>query len=115
MSYRTSSSSSTAYSSYSSTSSSTSNDNNNNPPRTETTGHRYATTSQTDPTGATTIRTGYQNLGEEPVFEERRFDSAGREAALLDTQGGLGAAGGTRAIRELDEDADEGEWEDGTY
>ncbi|GKZ20242.1 hypothetical protein AbraIFM66951_001426 [Aspergillus brasiliensis] len=114
MSYRTSSSSSTAYSSYSSSTSSTSNDN-NNPPRTETTGHRYATTSQTGPTGATTIRTGYQNLGEEPVFEERRFDSAGREAALLDTQGGLGAAGGTRAIRELDEDADEGEWEDGTY
>lgn len=34
---------------------------------------------------------------------------------MLDTQGGMGAAGGTRAIRELDEDADEGEWEDGTY
>ncbi|PWY80170.1 hypothetical protein BO83DRAFT_415058 [Aspergillus eucalypticola CBS 122712] len=112
MSYRTTSSSSSAYSSYSS---STSNDNNNNNPRTESTGHRYATTSHTDPTGATTVRTGYQNLGEEPVFEERRFDSAGREAALLDTQGGMGAAGGTRAIRELDEDADEGEWEDGTY
>ncbi|GAQ39355.1 hypothetical protein AtubIFM55763_000136 [Aspergillus tubingensis] len=110
MSYRTTSSSSSAYSSYSS---STSNDNNN--PRTESTGHRYATTSHTDPTGATTVRTGYQNLGQEPVFEERRFDSAGREAALLDTQGGMGAAGGTRAIRELDEDADEGEWEDGTY
>lgn len=113
MSYRTTSSSSSAYSSYSS---STSNDdNNNNNPRTESTGHRYATTSHTDPTGATTVRTGYQNLGQEPVFEERRFDSAGREGVLLDTQGGMGAAGGTRAIRELDEDADEGEWEDGTY
>ncbi|OJI82012.1 hypothetical protein ASPTUDRAFT_31842 [Aspergillus tubingensis CBS 134.48] len=110
MSYRTTSSSSSAYSSYSSSTS-----NNNNNPRTESTGHRYATTSHTDPTGATTVRTGYQNLGEEPVFEERRFDSAGREAALLDTQGGMGAAWGTRAIRELDEDADEGEWEDGTY
>ncbi|EHA24028.1 hypothetical protein ASPNIDRAFT_39924 [Aspergillus niger ATCC 1015] len=111
MSYRTSSSSSSAYSSFSSSSSTS----NNNNPQTESTGHRYATTSHTDPTGATTVRTGYQNLGEEPVFEERRFDSAGREAALMDTQGGMGAAGGTRAIRELDEDADEGDWEDGTY
>ncbi|PYI08786.1 hypothetical protein BO78DRAFT_395380 [Aspergillus sclerotiicarbonarius CBS 121057] len=81
-----------------------------------TTGHRYASASHTTPSGTTTIRSGYQNLGEDPIFQERRIDSAGREYALPDVAGGRGEnslAGGTRTIR--DAEADEGDVDDFSY
>ncbi|PWY90927.1 hypothetical protein BO70DRAFT_358397 [Aspergillus heteromorphus CBS 117.55] len=108
----TSSSSSSSYSTYTSTSSNFSlgsgSGNGNDSPR--VTGHRCAKTSQTDPSGYTTVRSGYQNLGEDPVLEERRYDSRGREQALPApvAPGGDSMAGGTRRIQDLEDEEEEG-------
>ncbi|KAL1996472.1 hypothetical protein VTN49DRAFT_8072 [Thermomyces lanuginosus] len=49
---------------------------------TKTTGHRYTTTSHTDPDGNTIVRTAHQELGEPPVIEERRYDRTGQQLHL---------------------------------
>ncbi|KAJ5651881.1 hypothetical protein N7507_009307 [Penicillium longicatenatum] len=69
---------------------------------TATTGHRYSTTSHTDPDGTTTVRTAHQDLGEAPVVEERRYDSTGQEELALPGPPGS-SAGGVRRITDLDE------------
>ncbi|KAJ5917874.1 hypothetical protein N7454_010249 [Penicillium verhagenii] len=82
-------------------SSSTSTDNGT----TTATGHRYSTTSHTEPDGTTTVRTAHQDLGEVPIIEERRYDSTGQEeVAELALPGPSGSsAGGIRRITDLDE------------
>lgn len=65
---------------------------------TSSSGHRYSTTSHTDPEGFTIVRTAHQDLGQAPVIEERRFDRTGQEQPLLE-QPGTG-----RRITELGED-----------
>ena len=68
----------------------------------ETTGHRYTTTSHTDPEGNTVVRTAHQDLGEPATYEERRYDRTGQE--LISSRAGTGAGidpsggGGTRHI-----------------
>ncbi|PYH97115.1 hypothetical protein BO71DRAFT_407278 [Aspergillus ellipticus CBS 707.79] len=94
--------SSASYSTYTSTNTSVNGNDNS-----KQSGHRYATTSQTDPSGHTTVRSGYQNLGEQPVLEERRFDSRGTEQALP-AGGDASMAGGTRRITDLDDEDDGG-------
>lgn len=63
-----------------------------------TTGHRYSTTSHTDPDGNTVVRTAHQDLGQPAVVEERRYDRTGQQL-LLDSS--TGVAGGTRQIEDL--------------
>ncbi|KAJ9308670.1 hypothetical protein DTO217A2_1912 [Paecilomyces variotii] len=63
-----------------------------------TTGHRYTTSSHTDPNGNTIVRTAHQDLGAPAIIEERRYDRTGQQL-LLDT--GTGVAGGTRRIEDL--------------
>ncbi|PKX98074.1 uncharacterized protein P174DRAFT_508412 [Aspergillus novofumigatus IBT 16806] len=48
-----------------------------------TTGHRYTTTSHTDPDGTTVVRTAHQDLGQPAVVEERRYDRTGQEQQML--------------------------------
>ncbi|KAJ5538660.1 hypothetical protein N7504_004185 [Penicillium tannophilum] len=66
------------------------------------TGHRYSTSSHTDPDGTTVVRTAHQDLGEAPVIEERRYDSTGQEQLALPGPAGS-SAGGVRRITDLDE------------
>lgn len=65
---------------------------------TTTTGHRYTTTSHTDPDGNTVVRTAHQELGEPPVIEERRYDRTGQQLYL-------GPSGVTTADRQLSSSA----------
>ena len=65
------------------------------------TGHRYSTTSHTEPDGTTIVRTARQTLGEPPVVEERRYDRTGQEQ--LEIPGPeASSAGGVRYITELE-------------
>lgn len=70
----------------------------------ETTGHRYTTTSHTDPSGNTVVRTAHQDLGEPAIVEERCYDPTGQE--LVSVRPGTGAGidssggGGSRKIIE---------------
>lgn len=66
---------------------------------TSTTGHRYTTSSHTDPDGHTVVRTAHQDLGEPPVIEERRYDRTGQEQAMLE-----GPTAPTPRITELGEE-----------
>lgn len=70
---------------------------------TTTTGHRYTTTSHTEPDGTTIVRTAHQDLGQPVVIEERRYDRTGQEQLTLDGPGGT-SAGGVRRITDLDEE-----------
>lgn len=71
---------------------------------TTTTGHRYTTSSHTEPDGTTVVRTARQDLGQPAVVEERRYDRTGQEQLALEGPGGS-SAGGVRRIVDLDEDA----------
>ncbi|RAH83832.1 hypothetical protein BO86DRAFT_387667 [Aspergillus japonicus CBS 114.51] len=89
-------------SSYSSSSSSSSDQNQQQqPPKTHESGHRAAFASHTDPEGNTTVRTGHQNLGEEPVLKEKRFSTSGREREMMLAAGT--PMGGVSRIQDLDE------------
>lgn len=66
---------------------------------TQTTGHRYTTTSHTDPEGNTVVRTAHQDLGEPAVIEEHRYDRTGQE--MLIGAGTATTAGGTRRIEDI--------------
>ncbi|CDM32110.1 hypothetical protein DTO013E5_3668 [Penicillium roqueforti] len=68
-----------------------------------TTGHRYSTTSYTEPDGSTVVRTAQQDLGQPAVVEERRYDNTGQEQLALPEPGGS-SAGGIRRITELEDD-----------
>lgn len=71
---------------------------------TQTTGHRFTTTSHTDPEGNTVVRTAHQDLGEPAIIEEHRYDRTGRELLLGTAASGFGTAttaGGTRRIEDL--------------
>ena len=70
---------------------------------TTTSGHRYSTTSHTEPNGTTTVRTARQDLGQPAVVEEHRYDSTGQEQLDLPLSGGT-SAGGIRRITDLDEE-----------
>ncbi|KAJ6178672.1 hypothetical protein N7519_009133 [Penicillium mononematosum] len=69
-----------------------------------TTGHRYSTTSYTEPDGTTVVRTAQQDLGQPAVVEERRYDNTGQELLALPEPAGGTSAGGIRRITELDDD-----------
>lgn len=68
-----------------------------------TTGHRYTTTSHTDPNGNTVVRTAHQDLGQPAVVEERRYDRTGQEQMML-TSGTETLPGGIRRITDLDDE-----------
>lgn len=70
---------------------------------TETTGHRYTTTSHTDPSGNTIVRTAHQELGEPAIIEERRFDRTGQELVSTKpgTGGGISAGGSRRVVEDM--------------
>lgn len=74
---------------------------------TTTTGHRYTTTSHTDPEGNTVVRTAIQDLGQPAIIEERRYDRTGQEL-LLPAGPGMSSAGGVKRITDLDEEGDTG-------
>lgn len=69
-----------------------------------TTGHRYSTTSYTEPDGTTIVRTAQQDLGQPAVVEERRYDNTGQEQLGLPEPAGGTSAGGVRRITELEDD-----------
>ncbi|OJJ99464.1 hypothetical protein ASPACDRAFT_1857023 [Aspergillus aculeatus ATCC 16872] len=96
-------SSQTSYfeSSSSYSSSSSSNDQNQQNPQTQESGHRAAFASHTDPQGNTTVRTGHQNLGEEPVLKEKRFSTSGHEREMMLAAGT--PMGGVNRIQDLNE------------
>ncbi|KAJ5396924.1 hypothetical protein N7509_005037 [Penicillium cosmopolitanum] len=68
-----------------------------------TSGHRYSTSSHTDPDGTTIVRTAHQDLGQPAVIEERRYDRTGQEELALPGPEGT-SAGGVRRITDLDEE-----------
>lgn len=72
-----------------------------------TTGHRYTTTSHTDPDGNTIVRTATQDLGAPAIIEERRYDRTGQEQ-LLPAAAGMSSAGGVKRITDLDEEGETG-------
>lgn len=69
---------------------------------TTATGQRYATYSQTEPDGTTTVRTYRQDLGEPAIVDEKRYDQTGRQLTASDS-----SAGGVRRITDLDEEGGE--------
>ncbi|KAJ5530867.1 hypothetical protein N7527_004260 [Penicillium freii] len=69
-----------------------------------TTGHRYSTTSYTEPDGTTIVRTAQQDLGQPAVVEERRYDNTGQEQLALPEPTVGTSAGGVRRITELEDD-----------
>ncbi|KAJ5970841.1 uncharacterized protein N7479_000759 [Penicillium vulpinum] len=69
-----------------------------------TTGHRYSTTSYTEPDGTTIVRTAQQDLGQPAVVEERRYDNTGQEQLSLPEPSSGTSAGGVRRITELEDD-----------
>ncbi|KAJ5154365.1 uncharacterized protein N7500_009804 [Penicillium coprophilum] len=71
-----------------------------------TTGHRYSTTSYTEPDGTTIVRTAQQDLGQPAVVEERRYDNTGQEQLALPEPGGGTSAGGVRRITDLEDVSD---------
>ncbi|KAJ5579457.1 uncharacterized protein N7459_005442 [Penicillium hispanicum] len=80
---------------------------------TTTTGHRYSTTSHTDPDGTTIVRTARQDLGQPAIVEERRYDHTGQEQLQLTDSDGT-SAGGIRRITDLDEEESGGSYDVGT-
>lgn len=74
---------------------------------TTTTGHRYTTTSHTEPDGTTIVRTAHQDLGQPAVVEERRYDRTGQEQLALPGPGGS-SAGGVKRITDLEDEEDLG-------
>ena len=70
----------------------------------QTSGERYATTSQTNPDGTRVVRSGHQELGGPTVVKERRYDETGRQQ-LPSTHASSG--GGARRITDLDDDEEE--------
>lgn len=70
---------------------------------TTSSGHRYSTSSHTDPSGTTIVRTARQDLGQPAVIEERRYDRTGQEELALPGPEGT-SAGGVRRITDLDEE-----------
>ncbi|OQE37128.1 hypothetical protein PENCOP_c010G00109 [Penicillium coprophilum] len=71
-----------------------------------TTGHRYSTTSYTEPDGTTIVRTAQQDLGQPVVVEERRYDNTGQEQLALPEPAGGTSAGGVRRITDLEDVSD---------
>ncbi|KAJ5475591.1 hypothetical protein N7539_007878 [Penicillium diatomitis] len=72
---------------------------------TNATGHRYKTSSLTEPNGTTTTYTTRQELGHSPTFEEHQFNNRGQEYFALPGPGGTGtSAGGVRRIVDMDND-----------
>ncbi|KAE8412347.1 hypothetical protein BDV36DRAFT_271734 [Aspergillus pseudocaelatus] len=69
---------------------------------TTATGQRYATYSQTEPDGTTTVRTYRQDLGEPAIVDEKHYDQTGRQLTA-----GNSSAGGVRRITDLDEEGGE--------
>ncbi|KAJ5220217.1 hypothetical protein N7468_009421 [Penicillium chermesinum] len=69
---------------------------------TNSTGHRYATTSQTDADGNTVVRTVRQDLGRPAIVEERHYDRTGQEQIQLPGPEGSSAVG-MRRITDLGE------------
>ncbi|KAJ5372411.1 hypothetical protein N7517_004417 [Penicillium concentricum] len=69
-----------------------------------TTGHRYSTTSYTEPDGTTIVRTAQQDLGQPAVVEERRYDNTGQEQLALPEPVDGTSAGGVRRITDLEDD-----------
>ncbi|GAQ07358.1 hypothetical protein ALT_4679 [Aspergillus lentulus] len=78
-----------------------------------TTGHRYTTTSHTDPDGNTVVRTAHQDLGQPAVVEERRYDRTGQEQQML-ASGSETLPGGVRRITDLDEETGATTYDAGT-
>ena len=71
-----------------------------------TTGHRYTTTSHTDPDGNTIVRTAHQDLGQPAIIEERHYDRTGQEMLLPSApEPGASSAGGVRRITDLDDES----------
>lgn len=70
---------------------------------TTTTGHRYTTTSHTNPEGTTIVRTAHQDLGQPAIIEERRYDRTGQEQ-IAPVGVEASHAGGVRRITELDDE-----------
>ncbi|KAJ5111496.1 hypothetical protein N7532_002031 [Penicillium argentinense] len=66
-------------------------------------GHRYSTSSHTEPDGTTIVRTARQDLGQPAIVEERRYDQTGQEELSLPGPEGT-SAGGVRRITDLDEE-----------
>lgn len=66
---------------------------------TETSGHRYATSSYTDQAGNTIVRTAHQDLGAPAVIEERHYDRTGQE--LLPPSDEKWGAGRTRRVEDI--------------
>ncbi|KAJ5820018.1 hypothetical protein N7474_005609 [Penicillium riverlandense] len=67
------------------------------------TGHRYTTSSHTEPDGTTVVRTAHQDLGQPVVVEERRYDRTGQEQLALPEPTGT-SAGGVKRITDLDDE-----------
>ncbi|KAJ5624027.1 hypothetical protein N7510_000336 [Penicillium lagena] len=67
------------------------------------TGHRYTTSSHTEPDGTTVVRTAHQELGKPLVVEERRYDRTGQEQLALPEPAGT-SAGGVKRITELEDE-----------
>ncbi|EAL87270.1 hypothetical protein KXW98_000978 [Aspergillus fumigatus] len=78
-----------------------------------TTGHRYTTTSHTDPDGNTVVRTAHQDLGQPAVVEERRYDRTGQEQLML-ASGTETLPGGVRRITDLDDETGATTYDAGT-
>lgn len=74
---------------------------------TTTTGHRYTTTSHTDPDGNTIVRTAHQDLGQPAIIEERHYDRTGQEQRLLEGPGTT-SSGGTRRITDITDETETG-------
>ncbi|RAL10277.1 uncharacterized protein BO97DRAFT_406997 [Aspergillus homomorphus CBS 101889] len=104
MSYNSTQTSYFESSSYSSSSSSSSNDGQQHEqqqPQVQESGHRAAFASHTDPEGNTTVHTGHQNLGEDPVLKEKRFSTSGREREMMLAAGT--PMGGVNRLQDLNE------------
>jgi hypothetical protein len=71
---------------------------------TETSGHRYTTSSHTDQSGNTIVRTAHQDLGAPAVIEERHYDRTGQE--LLPSSSDQEWGAGRRRIVDITDDED---------
>lgn len=71
---------------------------------TETSGHRYTTSSHTDLAGNTIVRTAHQDLGAPAVIEERHYDRTGQE--LLPSNDENWGEGRRRRIADITDDED---------
>lgn len=76
---------------------------NNTDGTTSSTGHRYKTSSLTEPDGTTIIRTSRQDLGQSPIIEEHHYNSSSQEQFALPGPSRT-VAGGVRRIAEMDDE-----------